>query len=558
MAGSINVADAVSGYNANTSTLTDQMVGLNSDRTDLANQQAANLQQAGADDALVTQTKDQGLLDAQDRTTRYQDALAPEDKIAQLSQDFWNNYTAAQAYSDQILAKRQSSILDDPLQAISDHFTIGNDIQVHNVLADKANTALAASQNISQAVSMNAASNLAAAKVATAQSVAAASEAVSLKAKVQADQLRQAGIGYQADTLQALQTTQDKQLGALIQAHSAANSDASLAISQQSLALAKSEAARHAAEFDERMAQKNENASDLADYADKVNAGRKIYNLPPMNAVEIKRVVANDPNGKAKFTEFYQAGAVAVQTGVAQISDSPNKSAILLAANRGTLPAGASKVQQFINDGLNSGVAALQKPGLSAAQAKPTFDNINAAMGNQLQVTAQKMLSDRSAPITKSGNIYAAPAIPAMALLAPGVTQTPLYQVVLQPLVAIGSTASDPEQIVAAGLAAVKAGKLSQADLVNGISTYYGAANVANSAAQNYKVVGLPEPTGYVAKVANGGANPFRTKDTIDFTNPVQVSRYVTTRMVNSMIGDSGTGMIFDPAGAPMVSGKPQ
>lgn len=539
MAGSINVADAVSAYNGNTSDIASQIAGLRGNQQASSNQQAADTEAIGADDNTIATTKSQGLLDAQDRTTRYQDALAPEDKIAQLSQDFWNNYTAAQQASDVILQKRQSSIFDNPIQAIQDKFTIGKDISIQNTLADKANTALSASQDIASAVSANAAANLASAKVVSQQSIAAQSDKISLAAKVQADQLRQQGIGYQIDTLNVLQTADDKTLSATIQAHNAANSDQSLSISQQNLQLAKDEAARHAEQFREQMDAKNASIDDLNDYVSKVNVGLKAQNLPPVNAVSLKRIIANDPNGKAFYAAAYQTGAVAAQTGVLQIASDPNQTAILLAANRGTLPAGAARTQSFLMDNLNTAVQKLgANPALTAAQKKPTYDNIKGSLGNTLTDQANAMNGNRNYVGTGKANIYQAPDISAMTVLAPAIAKTPFYQTALLPLVGIGHTASDPEQLVSSGIQAMKDGKLSQADLVSGLTTYFGAANVANSATQGYKLAGLPEPTGYVAQVANGGQNPFRMKDKIDFTNPVQVSRYITTRMINSMRGD--------------------
>ena len=512
--------------------------------SDILNRQA----KAGEDIALDTQeagrlgteaaaVKLNGELRAQQAARDVASSLGanPDDaenfKLGMLGQDFWDAYSQARQVRATIAQKSSASFLDNPLQWIWNQATLDGDIQQFNALAGQANMAADAMAQINANVQGAASAQKSIAQTLTEESVKKSLEASALASKIDADKIRQQTLSYNLKALEVVHQTSNEGLTRQFQLHGALMSEASLAISQENLAIARQAASERAAERSEKLSQKEEDRNDLQRYSDVINTARGAQGLPPMSIQEIRmQVKTGGPAAKSKLDQFYTDGAVMLSTGQRVLGENAGQAAATVYQNQSPLNPAMKPVRDFVTQALMD-----------------TRDNVlrqnPKAKGEDIVAASNKVIADRSViyhgDITKNAqnNPYAAPNLNTLAQI-PDVANSKFYKLAVAPLQAGGMQFPDPDKIIASAEAAVRDKKMSFQDAQIGIAGLYQAAINSNNSARNYGMMHLGAQTAYNASVSNG--SPFGNKDRIDLSNPQHVANLMMRRNILNLRGSGG------------------
>lgn len=503
---------------------------------------------AGEDIALQTEqigklttealaTKLGGELRAQEAARSVASSLGanPDDvenfKLGLLGQDFWNSYSQARQVQQTIVKKQSANFLDDPLTWLYNQVSVDGDIRQYNALAAQANMASDAMMTINANVQGTAAAQKAIAQTLTQDSIGKTLESTSLASKVEADKIRQQNLSYNLKALDVVHQASQEGLTRQFQLHGAMMSEANLAIKQEELSLQRQAAKERAEERSFALSQKKQNEEDTQRFVDVVNTARGVQGLPPMSRQEV-RMASMTQAGKVKLEQFYTDGAVMLSTGRKVLGEDAGHAAATVMINQSPMNPAMKPVRDFAVGSLTDARKILLSPDSKEYNPKATAEDIMAKANTLIKERANAYHRD----ITKNpvGNPYLAPGTKQMGQI-PDVASSNFYKVAVAPLAANGLVESDPDKLIASGMAAVQAGTLSFKDLQIGLAGYFKAAVNSNIASRNFQTMHVPVQGGYNVSVSNYG--PFGSKDQIDISNPVHVGNYLMRLQLRNRLG---------------------
>jgi hypothetical protein len=232
-------------------------------------------------------------------------------------------------------------------------------------------------------------------------------------------------------------------------------------------------------------------------FVDTVNAGRAVYNLPPMTLAEVNSYMRTGGKAKALMDQWYDSGALKKSTGISHIANNPAAAMVLFDQAGVRFPPGDPRgaLQEFIELSAKQYKETLQ--GKAATKPEEILTGVNsAALENAKQ--AHRLIKPGDA-----SNIYGA--LPFASLVkSKTVQETPLYGAVLKAQEDAGIVDLPPERIFEQAAAAVATKKLTLEQAADSIADYAAVIMAYNNTYKNYRSVGLPSQTGYFTTVPAG------------------------------------------------------
>lgn len=470
----------------------------------IGEQRALATTAAGDDDAIVAQQKGVGVLQAQQNSRQFAtDVGSNMDDSSQIMSALGMQLQQANMETiraKSVVAQKQSvKLLDDPVQYLMNQITVGDDINYANAAQDKSDQIASSLAQINQATQSTAVSQNAIAATTSAAAVQAGTDSIKQKAIEQADQVKQQNLLYNVDGLMKVQSLNQQELSNLFSAQNATNSQKQLEIAQGHLEIARQSNALLLEQRLDAINEKKTNLAEIQDIGDTVNKGRSILGLAPIpagKAVQFMKIGGDLGNS---IKDQYSKGAVAIQTGVNVISDQPGKAAITIAQSQAPLSPTMAPVKNLLMNSL----ADVGQGVVKGANGLPVdLKNPQAVTGaaNGLILTRAAGMAS-NIKVGDNTNIYAAPTLPSILKVAPGVMQTDLYNKVLAPLVNTGLTTLDPNQILSLTSQSVARGEMSFTQSAQDIKVLFSAAAATNNVTKDYARVGLPNQMGYNTSV---------------------------------------------------------
>ena len=396
---------------------------------------------------------------------------------------------AQKAYDamDVIKEKQSKTLLNDPLGFINAQFTLPADIATHNYYAQKHNIA---EQELNEITSASDANVLATQRAAQHTSTEyAIAEGIKAAQSSELDVARLIGenAGKRIQGLGELDNLNQRQLNNVFQAHSAANSDASLEMQRQA--------------HKDMMDQRTERLKQKADSEDAIELERQAYNAGQRKlgkpTIEDNRLFRNI-YGKnyGKNDDFMNT----LGLGQSLIAAGGVANGIPVAANAGEA---ASLYASGGNNNLKDNqVGAFLSAQLTAVKSGVNPPKDKTALYGMVTDNAVKAAKGMLGEIrSDQGNIYAAPA-PAIVLKAIGLATDPFLSDVVKPLVDQNPAVKiDDDTLVGKAIDYSKTrGNLDMA--ADGIANYYKMAILKNNLLNQYAENGLPAQSGsYNARI---------------------------------------------------------
>jgi hypothetical protein len=297
-----------------------------------------------------------------------------------------------------------------------------------------------------------------------------------------------------------------------------------------------------------------EEQKDTEEYFDKMSTfvalGAKQAGRAPLDAGDVKRVLKGKGTDamRQEVVTLADVGYLNAATPDGEFKYSATPAGALGVANSLRVPLPASietlhdRAITMVNAEAMKTPAILKDKGLYA-------NALNTAM-----IAASKNYTDK-VDAKDTNNPYIVPTANVMATM-PAIQQLPLFQNVLADEVKVGGlNTTDPAQIIAKGLEGYKAGKITLAQLSDGIVEYYKQGVAVNNAQQQFTRYGIPAPTtynttfklpyaaAYQGRMAGSGMErddisfPIKSDITINLTDLTQVNAL----LVKLQTADLGT-----------------
>jgi len=415
-----------------------------------------------------------------------------------------------QAQSDRSVAldtvnkKKAISIFDDPLGWIQARLSINDDIGAFNAANEKAQLA---EQNISErnaAFDAQYQNNLRQQTTVSAASVSASANQAKQLANIQADQATQQAYMANAAGIKERLNLSAQQL-----------TDYNLAwdakVKQQQLADAQTRLAMSQAEFDmqkERFARQK--AQDLKDdQADQsitntINRGLKVMGRAPIDPASNGDLL-RQIQGKMPLSDLYKQAYTA-----GQLNESVDPTGDRFKAI-GASPASAIRVLQYVDpkgmtpdmkagSNLLIGTASeiAKTPEYQALAGKPAEQD--AMINNAVRAT----LKQQEALMEGPNNVYTLPDARTLVKNNPKLLDLPFVKTVLAPIMATNAVMNTPSDVYAAGLAAVRDGKIGMNQFAVDMSTLYRSAQRDNIESKQLPNMGLAPIEAYNVKLDTG------------------------------------------------------
>lgn len=418
-----------------------------------------------------------------------------------------------------IQAKQSVNLIDNPLGWIYSQATVDGDIGEFNGLERRrqlANDTLSKLEQMTSAAYLN---NNALAQTVTDATIQAGKITAAHQFNREANVAKLEGIRTNLQGMQIATQASAQQVQMMFEGNSAIMRERQYDLSLEHLRMAKDQAAE-ALKSRKDKADQGEFLMKLAGMGYFAQTGTAMpdnykRDLEKMYAAKVPQVMSWVDSGLASY--------MADPTGSRPIvSNSPFDVTSLAAAGQYTPPNAA---QKQVADQLVSWRRDFDKTpeGLQAAAAKDRTTSERAF--NSYVKTRTKM---DQANVTSS-SVYSVPALTDVAAANPNVAAMPLWQTVLQPLATAGAKLDDPNFVFNSVASAVKTGKISYQDAVDGMSTAYGAGVLLNNQSRNFIALGMPPATNY--NVAVKLSTDIFGKSTINMADRKDVARYLNSEL---------------------------
>ena len=438
---------------------------------------------------------------------------------------------AAKAYAalDVVNEGTSKTLLNDPLGFISAQFTLPADIAAQHYYVDKYNAAAGSLNEITQASSAaSIAINQSQQTTSVAMASAKADNAMQL-ATLAAAKIKHESAGIQKAGVIEIDQLNAKQLALAVQVHAVQNSDAHLALAQQSAADSHAMHLRNMELAQANLDKKSDDDVGWQAQMDNYNAGARAGGKVIYDSVQMfkKAQAQYGSSDNFKNTVVYGMGILANNGNPVGVPVAPT--AGIAAANYaagGTRLVGnvaGTYLAEEWNKAKLSPTASKDPIALAAAVDKQAVAGAN----NQLRSI------DNSNP--QVHNIYQAP-IPAVLFKSTAVMSNPFLATTLAPIVELDKRATITDETLVAKAAAYAqqnpgAGNFNVA--AAGIATYYQAAMAKNNMVNMYVENGLPPQKTYVAKISGRDIN---------LASQADVKRALFLMSGNSQLGSSPFG----------------
>lgn len=490
-----------------------QVVSAGAQMTDLGQKASDAITAAGADDARVKAQEKAGELAAQQKSNIVADLLGnnPDDSTSRIAKLIFEHNRAsdeALAKAKDIEVKQNTGFFDNPIDWITNQFTLPSDIDSYNASANVANLTGREISTIQNATSEAAAAYKSIAATLSADANAAAIDSIVQKAAAASAQLKQATLGHNVTFLNMLKSATQEQLHNAATVFSAQNANEQLSLHRKQVELALNE--------------KKLKEQDLEQVAAIVNAGLKTENInaPALSANQIRFIRENgNKDQKDNLERWYTNGVMYASTGKYNISNDPANAALVI-AKQGVLPAEMAPVQKLLKDSVSQTMqelAAKRATGVpvKAEEEKAALDTV---------IAGKIKVMDLNVEYGGSDNIRAPAPLNSLAQL-PAVANTKFGQTVILPAVKAGVNDSTLKQVWAAADEAEKNGLLTTQEKQQGLVDFYKTVAAVNNGVKDYTRVGITPQTSYFAKVPTGVPFGPMSELTVDAMNPTSVKR---------------------------------
>lgn len=518
-------------------TSTSGIVSARNSAADLSNADASLALDTGANNVIIQQAKSQSDLAQQNARLKAGQVFGADlslggELISGLTQQYLGAEDQKAAAAKSIQEKRSVGFMDNPLQHILNLFTINDDIDNYNAANTVSQDSAQKIQTLNQLSDQTARNQANFAAPITQASIDAGAKNLVNTAQAAANKSTIEGLNQNIsalqDTMQAsiqkLKITSEVQADARAQAH---------------LGLAMQEAARHREQFEWQMEARKDDADFQAQTVENIRKG--LIKMMGANAPDpttspqaakywIKTLgMPNTPQGRQANVALFMG-----QTGI--IGGTPDQVMTDLNSNIGIkIPESQALIGKLYQDvqGDVAKMAQLQPPKNKEEMATLVNKAMNARLsGPQGYVNTIGKNTDN--PLTINGM--------SSVITQPGVVDTALVQKVLAPIV--GPFNLDNQDLVfTTGLAAVKAGTISQMDLVRGLEAMYTKGAAMNRDTKDflkYGIIPTPDMLKYRADVTTGSSFSPSAKATVDLTSSDDIAAAVNKSLAYARLRETG------------------
>lgn len=532
-------------------------LGKNKNDVEQAGQEALAAQQKAAElNKIIEQQKNDAELQAQIRT-QVMDRISggniqdPNSLMAALVQDRAAQERSRMAQAKKIEQMDSVGFLDNPIQYITNAFSINGEIDKHNFHAQQAEadtTAITAIQHGTQEEAKVAA--LAANRVTQATQAAKTEQAAQLLA-VETAKLKSKLAGENMSAIHALMQGQQQQVqtaytGMRVQLDLAQESraqadevrkDNAARMAEESFLLHTQEANMRMDVMQEQLATRKENEEMRKLHASTVAAGAAQYRLNPENFnVQSISMMEKTPEGKLLIDKLSKAGLVANTSVAGTLGDTPGEALF----NIDQVGAGRAFQQAPEAGTYNRIVAAKEaaKAALGPQTGSPAAQNAALVAATDTEILNRVRLYTKDAEARDS--FYAAPKLASLVQNVPELQNTLMYATVLKPMLDAGVTDITAGSIKAQIAEAVKRGILPERQAMIEGAKVFSAVATYNNVFGKLAEFGIPTQKGYAVK---GGTQPgwfSGTQLSFNLANPTDFQKWYLYENIMGLSGSLG------------------
>lgn len=446
--------------------------------------------------------------------------------------------------------KLETRFLDAPVDWVLNQFTIGGDIKRAEASRAQVASQAAGILNINQSLQTTAVTNNNNKRVITEATIAADMEANAKYLAAQAAERNHGLLGTGLGTIEALTRMSAQQVDNLSKAQSAAIGSEQYKMAQKQFELQTKNINSEIDARDWKMSIEKADRSALEELGQSIRDGAKVS-----ENIDLNPKMFSTPKLMqllyAKYPDtlrWLQAGIKYQANGHVVLGD-------------GTVAGAVKDVMDFKGPGQPAAapIIDLYKKTVRQVSMTPATDlaahGVNPAKkedvyrfaGSLAAKAAGSMGKDISfGPDGYAGNIYAPPPLATVAAddgkWFAAIKASPLWQQVIEPqFKAGGLVENNPRVLVASGIAAVKAGKITSNDFDTGMATYFQSMKIYNNGTKFYQGYGLPSQDGFPTTIATGllGGD-----EVYDFTKQMDITRMRLKFGLGSLLTPSLPGVM--------------
>lgn len=514
-----------------------QIEGWLSDAAGLSMDSNALLKTAASDASLVSATKSAADLSTQsarqalgikfgtDENAQNQVYTALTDKIAA-------TYKTKSALED-IINQKLAIGMDDPIAYIGAQLTVNRDIQQHNAVNSELQGTFDQIDRLNKSTSDSAQLQTQFSNTVTVASAEAAARLASTEAQVKANQMATQALTFNVEGVKTALGATKEELDNLFKVKQLQISTANNDIAAGHLALAQQE-------FAFRMEEKLKTDGMDSSILNSINIGRASRGLGGLDKLKAQVALAALKGKGPMSDEFladYKSGEMALATGQISLGATP-ADVIQRIGERQVL--NVSPPQELVKQKLGDALA------IASPQLKSLDPRDLAGAQRILNVEVGKVVQRDAAEVkpNDASNLFSIAPIASIVKVSPAAANEPVYQKVLKPLMDTGVDMNDPNQVMAATVAAIKKGTISYNDAL-GLATIYQAGSNANLAQRDLPKFGIPPVYAYNVRLNNAGG--FGGTSIVDVTKVDLLGRYLNKQLVNNL--DTNQPLLVSPAG---------
>lgn len=504
-------------------------------------EQIATLQeQIGQDAALIARTQGTAALQTQHAVKKVANAagLNPNagiDEITKTITQLNQTNQEVRARIANVRAQREVSFLDDPAAWMKSIFTLPGEIEKLRGAANQAQDLSTVLTQTNQAIQQTAQSQRVISESLTAESVEASARTAANLSLIKAKEAALEGLKYNTLGIEAAKKATSDQLGAMYNLRNARLQEKQFDRLMEAAEFEK-EKFKWTREDRETLrtiqADARVEASKKAQLDDElvntINIGQRILGFQELSGPNIKNQLALFKEGKtSELNLAFELGRKYQAMGFPIYGTSP-------AEALKTFEAAAPSIVQAKADTLALFQQVQELVGKDPRVAGATGKDKDEAFAKAFnQVMKQEITRQFSTVNSGTGNLFDIGDLRSyVGNGAEGYGITDLQGLglttkVLNPAIAAGQPLNDPKVILGLGVAGVKAGTITSAELQNDLATIYQKAVLINQQSKNFLGMGINLPDNgkhYYAKI-NVFGKP------IDLTNPTEIGRYLNIEL---------------------------
>lgn len=435
---------------------------------------------------------------------------------------------------------KRSSVMpwDDFLGFIGNQLVIpfrANELQAHTASAKLAAAAL---KEANEAVQSQAVTENTIKQTLTTETQKALQRTLRFTAEDKLAQLQLQGITLNSGNVKAVFEMNTTQLDTYLKVTQLFNSQAHLELAKQNFRL-------NEEKWKQELSEKLEIKESEEDIALTVNTGRAAQNLPPLPSKQIKQQLKMGGEVSKVLQDNYITGASIRTSGTPTLGGSPAKAAETIVRSQAPLTPEQQGVKKFLIEAVTAGAATIPPNIDPKANPAGAADYVN-----QTVITAAASQA-KNIKTGDASNIYAISSLKPI-MESAVLRDSPIYNVVLKPLMDTGYDKVDPEDLVSKTMAAVVQKQIPYQEAVNGLAVIFRVGAAINNETRRYQMFGLPNQSNYNTKftttfgtVAGGGGSATYS---IDMTDPTKISVLMSRKLaeqtgqdVKSSRGSSGS-----------------